>query len=363
MNTPRIRTSERRSFKTCPQQWKWSYRQGLVFRRSRPDARWFGTGVHLALAERYKYPGLRRGRDVLKVWRDYVGDETAYARQNAKDEGPPDEEWAKAGALGEAMLGGYLDRYGMDERWHVVSTEQRFEVRIPHPTSGEIGWIYNGTFDGVRRDLENADQLWLWENKTAAQIKTGHLWGDDQAGSYWAIAPEWLAGQGIKFSGKFEGIMYDFLRKAKPTAEDKLDADGVKRNKPTKAHYIAALNLPEDYKMTLAGLEIAAANAHVVVLGDVSKVQPTPLFLREEVWRTRPERRKQIEHIQNEGLAMDAMRTGTLPIYKNHGDQCGYCDFRDMCQLHEQGSDWKQFRDAMFTVRDPYADHRYDTGE
>lgn len=361
----RIRTSERRSFKNCPQQWFWAWREGLVARRSRPDARWFGTGIHAALAERYKYPGLRRGPNVLKVWREYVGDATAFIRQADTS----DEEWVDALSLGEAMLGGYLDRYGKDERWYVVSTEQNFEVWIPYLNAGR-GWLYNGTFDGVRRDQENAGQLWLWENKTAAQIRTKHLPMDDQAGSYWAVAPDWMSSQGIKFKGKFEGIQYDFLRKAKPADEDKLDANGVKRNLPKKQHHIDALTNaklgidPRDLaKMSLPGLETLSTANKLIVMGDVSKVQPTPLFLREDVWRTRPERRKQIQRIQAEALSMDAMRDGRLPLYKSSGDPCGYCDFRDMCQLEEQGDDWESYRDAMYDVQDPYLAHRYDTGE
>lgn len=374
-----LRTSERRSFKECPQKWQWAWREGLTLRRVYPDARWFGTGIHLALAERYKYRGLRRGRDVLKVWRDYVNGEVVKIRAEANDE-TPEAEWYDAQELGEIMLGGYLDLYGKDERWYNVAVEQTFEVLIPDPrpprTRVGSGFgplvedvprgplvIYNGTFDGVRRDEWNEGALWLWENKTAAQIRLTHLSLDDQAGSYWAIAPDWLNAQGIKFSGKFDGIMYDFLRKGKPDVDRTRDEQGRIRNKPTKQHYIHAIaegsRVIVDEKWTLTALEQLANKLKLTVYGDVSKMQGSPLFVREEVWRTYAERKTQIKRIQNEALNMEAMRTRQLPLYKSPGmNTCGGCDFKNMCELHEQNADWKEFRAEMYDVRDPYADHR-----
>lgn len=375
----RLRTSERRSFKTCPMQWQWAWREGLTLRRVYPDARWFGTGIHLALAERYKYQGKRRGRDVLKVWRDYVNGEVLSIRTVGNPEfgigETPEAEWMDAQELGEIMLGGYLDLYGKDERWYNVAVEQTFEVQIPRPlyVGAQDGKtvlplvIYNGTFDGVRRDEENDGALWLWENKTAAQIRLTHLSLDDQAGSYWAIAADWMNAQGIKFAGgQLHGIMYDFLRKGKPDTERTRDELGRIRNKPTKQHYIDALleaklgldpRILETVKLT--GLEAKAAEYNMTVLGDVSKVQGSPLFVREEVWRTAAERRTQIKRIQNEALNMEAMRTRKLPLYKSPGmNTCGGCDFKNMCELHEQNADWKEFRAEMYDKRDPYLAHK-----
>lgn len=364
---PHIRTSERRSFKRCQMQWQWSYRNGLKSRTSKPDALWFGTGIHLALAERYKYPGLKRGTDVLKVWRDYVGDEIAMVRVDDPSEFLSSEpDWLDAGALGESMLGSYLDLYGRDERWHVISAEQSFEIPIPRPGKrNETLCLYNGTFDLVALDLMDEESLWIWDHKTARAIQTGHLALDDQAGSYYAVAGDVLAAQGlIKPGQKLVGILYNFLRKGKPD-DRPTNAVGQALNKPTKAHYLQAFEeagILVPGKITVAGLEQMAFDNAMVVGGDVSKVQPAALFLREEVFRTPSERKRQIEKIQAEALQMEAIRKRQLPLTKNPTPDCAFgCAFFQMCELHENGDDWQEFRDGAFKRLDPYLDHRKST--
>jgi hypothetical protein len=48
-------------------------------------------------------------------------------------------------------------------------------------------------------------------------------------------------------------------------------------------------------------------------------------------------------------------------LTKNSGrDTCPMCPFKDMCELHESGAGWVEFRDAMYRSEDPYAVHRKD---
>lgn len=375
---PHTRTSERKDFKRCVQKWQWRWRKGLVPKYTKPDALWFGTGIHLALQHRYGYPGLRRGKNVLKVWRDYVGEEMAVVY--GLGEGDDEKVW-DAKALGEAMLGAYLDKYGLDERWHVISAEQTAEIAIPFPMMDtrtkelmridrSVLTYYNAQFDLVARDLWSPDEsLLLWDHKTAKAIRTHHLTLDDQAGSYWAIAGDVLAAKGLIQKGeKLDGILYNYLRKGMPDTRPK-NADGLATNKPIKAHYLARLQeagwwTPAHSKMRLDELENEAARLDLTVLGDVSKVQPAPLFLREEVWRTAPERKTQIRKIQAEALHMEAVRKGIIPVTKNPTPECAFdCPFFQMCELHDAGDAWEEYRDMAFVRLDPYAAHRESTEE
>lgn len=311
----------------------------------------------MALAHYYA-PGKKRRTDMIDVWREYAKEEGNFLR--TRKDGLDEDKWVEAQALGEAMLLGYMKEYQGDKHWDVIATEQAFQVRIPY-ADGSGHFQYDGTFDGVYRDT-NDRKVKLMEHKTAAAIRTGHLQMDDQAGSYWAVAQTILRNQGVL--GKKENIKaitYNFLRKAMPD-DRPTGPDGYRHNKPKKDDLIAALEkagvaLPSP--RTVAHLSAAADEAGVEVWGEVSQRQPPPLFERHSVKRMPNERRTQIERMKAEVQLADKYRSGELPIIKNpSNDTCPRCPFKEMCEVHEQGGDWESFRDAVFYVRDPYADHR-----
>jgi hypothetical protein len=119
-------------------------------------------------------------------------------------------------------------------------------------------------------------------------------------------------------------------------------------------------------KETLPALKELARIYSIPVLGEPSKNQPAPLFLRFPVYRTRAERNSQIRHIQNEAILADKYRTGELQVTKTPTKECTWCRFYQMCILHEQNAPgWEEFRDAIYAKGDMYADHRKnaDTGD
>jgi hypothetical protein len=130
----------------------------------------------------------------------------------------------------------------------------------------------------------------------------------------------------LKPKDRIEGLVFNALRKAKPD-QRKVDAEGRSLNKD----------------------------------GSVSKVQPAPLFLREEVWRSPSERVTQARRVQAEAVVMDKMRRGELPIYKTPTEDCVRCPIFEFCELHESDPEAaEEFADATMTFRDPYRDHRED---
>lgn len=236
-----------------------------------------------------------------------------------------EDKYIEAGELGTAMLAGYIELYGNDDHWSVIAPETPFQIDIPSRTGNTTLVTYAGTFDLVYRDLKDG-KVKLSEHKTAKVISTSHLPLDDQAGSYWAVASQVLAHSGAMKEGEaIEAITYNFLRKSLPD----------ERERNTEGKYL---------------------NKN----GTVSKVQPAPLFLREEVYRSPRERASQIERIANEARWMNVIRSGKAPPLKTPTRDCSWdCAFYEMCMLHERGGDdWKQYRHSMFNVRDPYADHR-----
>lgn len=361
---PMLRTSERKDFKRCPQRWWWAWREGYRNLGPDADALWFGTGWHLVLAHWYKGPGLRRGAQPLKVWRDFVGEQRRFIRTNFADNvNYKEDTYIEAGKLGEAMLENYFDTYGKDETWWVIEPEHSGEVIIP-TIDGKGHLIkYCFTYDLVYRDLRTED-IWLGEHKTAKSINLLHLPLDDQAGSYSAVATTELRAAG-KLGPKenIQGIMYNFARKSAPDDRPR-DAEGMAHNKPVKAHYIEALGNagipPGNYaKATIETMSKLAADNNITVLGEISLNQPAKLLIREPVVRSRKERNQQIVRIQNEATAMQMMRSGEIPLYKNPTKDCSWdCNFFNACILHEQGGDFDEFLHSAYRRQDPYANHR-----
>jgi hypothetical protein len=373
MSVPMLRTSERKDAKRCPQRWWWGWREGLKPRGSERTPLWFGTGVHLGLAEWY-IPGVKRGVHPAETFARFAKDGLHTIKtQDATEEAVA--EYEDGAVLGEILLNAYVEKWGRDESWDFIQAEKTFSLDVPWPDNSRQGLyeispdatptelamlVYKGSWDGVYRDLSDG-KIKLLETKTAAQISLSHLTLDDQAGSYWAIAGHSLRAEGlIGPKERIHGITYNFLRKGKPDERPK-DAEGYACNKPVKADYMAALGIGsvEARKMKLEYMEEIAAKAKVTVLGERSKNQPPPLFVREVVWRTTPERKTQLRRIQDEGVLLQAYRDGLLPLTKNPTKDCSWdCSFFQMCELQERGGDWETFKKAAFKQMDPYADHR-----
>lgn len=375
---PKIRASERLSFQRCQAAWWWRHREGLVPKGRASDPIWFGTGFHLAFARWYCGPGTVRGPEPAETWDKYAAEmELAYVRTD-----DPDEEtvakYVNARELGVTLMEGYRKLYGRDDNWSVVAPERTFSLHIPWPENAKNFWdaasvdpslvmaTLVGTYDIVYRDLVTG-RFWLGEHKTARAILLRHLALDNQAGTYWATATAELQRDGlIPKDEVLAGILYNFVRKGLPDERPK-DAEGYATNKPTKAHYGKALGYvgdePEFKKMKLEDLESLAAGYKTVVLGDRSKVQPPPLYVRHAVHRTRAERRSQLLRVQQDALQMELLRDGLLLPTKTATRDCNWCEFYDMCELQERGGNWKSLRDIAYRVEDPYADHRKSTDE
>lgn len=366
---PIIRTSERTTFKRCVQRWQWSYREGLKPQGPPNRNLWFGTGIHLALAEWYG-TGVNRLVHPLETWEEYCTGEMHQLRAYFDRGDGIESEWMDACELGKIILAEYLKEYGDDEQWDFIAVERSGNLRVRGP-SGDLIARYAYTYDGVYRDLSDG-RIKLLETKTAATITTAHLTLDDQAGSYWATASAELRKTGhLGDKDRIAGVNYNFLRKALPDDRPRDPATGERCNKPTKDHNIAALEAygrtgltgPALRKLKADELSGLVAEHGLTVRGEISASQPTPNFLRHMVPRTSRERNTQIRRIGAEAAHMQVFRDGTLtptktPRSTGH-DACHYgCEFFLMCELQEAGADWEQYRDAMYRVADPYADHR-----
>lgn len=322
-----LRSSERAAFKRCPQRWYWGIIEELTPVGQDTGPLWFGTALHLCLAEFY-VPGTERGRPLLETWQEFTKD--TYATVKISDDWNDDRksEFIDARKLGRNMLEHYMDVTNGDPHWEVISPEQRFRAYIPDPRDPKKPIVlYVGTFDLVIRNLDNG-HIYIVDHKSINHVPSAYelavLDLDDQAGPYLTLATQYLRQLGlIGPKESVRGMIYNYLVKRK------------KDERPTNEH---GQYLNKD--------------------GSVSKVQPVDPFLRHEVIRTSHARRKQIERIQGDALWMEAARNGSLPITKNVTKDCNWCDFFELCRIDENGGDTDLLKRMAYKRHDPYADHR-----
>jgi hypothetical protein len=280
-----------------------------------------------------------------------------------------EQEYVEARELGREMLDNYIRHYGRDDHKHYVATEQTGSVWLPDLLGRRRQIKYWYTFDGVYRDLRDGLH-YLDEHKTAKAISVDHLPLDQQTGSYWAVANNKLRRMGVLKDGEsIAGITYNFLRKAMADLRPR-NPDGAYTNKPRKEHYHAcfeAAGVPKALwsRRNLEDLAKLAYHEGVTVYGEVSSIQPKPLFERHTVFRTPEERASQFRRIREDAWHIDQARNNpNYPIVKNVQTAgalaCPGCPFFRMCELHEQGDmqSVEEFKKAMYTVRDPYAAYR-----
>lgn len=320
---PVVRSHERITYKRCKKKWYWAWRRGLVPRAAQFGALQLGTWVHAAMARWYG-PGLKRNGDLAEHFL-IVADSSRELARRAK---APQHMLDKADeliALGEAMLRAYQSHYGADEGLRMLATEIPLEFSFSGP-GGNVFAIHRLKPDGVYLDQE--DDVWLLETKTAATIKTGHLVIDDQARPYGAMAERALRNLGvIKKYQRFRGIMYNFLRKGLPD-ERQTNAQGKYLNKN----------------------------------GTVSKRQPPPLFRRVPITMTRAAKMQTLVRIQRETIEIteltQALRAKTIDPatlqITPHTSCERTCDFFAMCVSAEEGADTRLMEQRMFIRRDPY---------
>lgn len=320
-----VRTSELSSFRECRQQWWWGYVDQYKSTKPAPALQ-FGTLIHNTLELFYK-PGKKRGGHPVKLWRKVfsesgVDDWQMFPESRAYPEG------VTASQFGEILLRAYWEQYGKDDQFEVISPEMTFQIDL-YDDDGEYICTYTGTVDAVIRDLHTG-HIGLFEHKTGATLEPfgAPLIMDEQAGAYWTMGAMFLAHEGhIDDPDDLDFVLYNRLRKGLPDQRPK-DEEGRALNKD----------------------------------GSISKNQPVPLFKREYTWRTAEDRLSFYERAVQIAKEIRMVKEGELDVYKTPGKHCGFCQFRDMCEVHETRSDWEAVAAGTMTTWDPYEDHRDNLG-
>jgi hypothetical protein len=361
-----IRTSERSQFAECRQHWYWSYVKQRKPRQT-SAALMFGDLVHRALAA-YYIPETRRRRargphPATTFDRLCIELERSGRTFGVK----ADDKWEDARDLGSVMMHNYIDQWGDDKHLLVLYPEMPFQYNLLD-REGNYVCTYVGTTDALIYDLEQRG-LGLFEHKTAASINTSHLFLDEQAGAYWCIIPLWLRENGLlKPTQDLEFMLYNFMRKSVGEGDRTVNAQGVVLNLPKKEDLFGYLTnfgaletftQAEQRKLTIKKMMpmVEALGQDPLQLGQPSKNQPPPLFHREIVHRGPQDRANVYQRIMDQADEMYEVRHGLRPALKSPGKACSYCEWRDLCEVHECGGDWKRMFAGMSKPWEPYEQH------
>lgn len=322
--------------------------------RQRP-ALAFGSLVHMALAEWY-VPGRKRGTHPAEAFEHFFN-------QQPVERDVWDEEGNRIDPLelGKAMLSGYVEKYGLEPHIEIISPEMSIQIDV-YDKRGEYLCTWVGTVDAAFYN-RNTRKKGAFEHKTAKSVKDVQInsgYGDQGLSYWWALVLRLREDGILKPHEVLGSVWYNFLRKALPPSSPQ-NAQGHVLNKPSKDTLVAKctqLGLPAKGTIDVLSMRLAEAGVNVPLLGEPSKRQPKPLFVRQELVLSEAELGSLNYRIRAEAWEMAQVKAGKLPVYKNPTLNCDWdCPFKDPCELHEMGADYESLLELEYTEWSPYEAH------
>ena len=342
----KISTTEREEFKRCRRRWDFSSlsRKGLEPKKASIPL-WFGTGIHYGL-EKY-YSGQGHSYEHFAEWAD-----KQFAQFKEKLVLYPEQikELEDMKELGVKMLEGY-ETWAAVEDFHpergfkqVLHTEVEFQTPIldeednPLRFTDARGQVWElhlvGRLDLVVEDFDG--RIWLMDHKTSKdKLDPEILILNDQMTVYL-----WAAQQ--VFGVRFEGALYNVLRKKLPTVPRVLaNGKGLSKDKSIDTTYEVYLQAihdngfnEEDYQDILQHLQN----------------KPNTFYQRERIRRNQYEIAMAGYMLRLEGIDM----LNDPFIYTNATWDCRWdCDFVSVCKAMNRNDDWQWMLDTMFQKRQP----------
>jgi Zierdtviridae exonuclease len=350
-----IRGSEARTYRRCRQQWHWTYRRRLRPKRQK-GALTFGTIWHIAM-EGYYPPGRKRGKHPAATFeRVYIANEREFSQW--------DEEGNKVDALelGITMAVGYVEKYGDDDTIEIVHPEEAFEIDI-YDRDGSYLCTFVGKFDALAYSHKTG-RYFILEHKSAKSIENINIISNygDQGLGYAFAADIWLKHLGVmKKHANVDGVMYNVARKGIPDQRPRNPA-GLYLNKPSKTALLDRCGelgiVTPKRTIDMMTEALVAAGHDPTQLGEPSKVQPPPLFGRQEIILTPAHYLAFETRLRKQAMEMQKVREKRLPIFKNPTRDCSWdCAFFHVCEVHEMGGDWRDMLAMDFRKWSPYSDH------
>lgn len=339
----------------CQCRWLWDWgsplRQGLQ-PALLPQPLAFGQGAHIGLEYGYR-PSVNTGEPAsfstagalagFDAWvvrqRQQVIEYTGPLWQHEK------EQFDEIETLGRVMLKHYelwtkSSRTPLDEGYEFLGTEHLFKLPLP----GTRDLAYAGRIDGLVRE-RNTGNIYIVEFKTTRSLSyMGNVFRGLQATAYL-----WAAQQ--LYGEKVTGILYRVLVKRIPDSPVPLQRGGFSKNKRIKStpewysHCLKKLarDVEGDYH-TLAKEYHQLAAPTLTLL----KSRENGFFLQVKLQRSQRQIDSTLEVLRELGKDMANPR---IRIFRRSGFHCGFCRFKDPCDLRILGHDYQAVIDAEYAPR------------
>lgn len=184
--------SELDTYRQCPLKHTWAYKQRWKKPMAENGALAKGSLWHLVLETHY---------NAIKTHERYDRDLDAAVLAHASAEVYPllfDERTGdhqnEVQELVFWMYRGYVEHWGVDPDWDIVSVEDAFLLPLIDPDGNESPYFIKGKLDLLVRDRKNG-KLWVVDHKSGANLPAQmDLEIDDQFGLYsWAMRQRGLA--------------------------------------------------------------------------------------------------------------------------------------------------------------------------
>ena len=284
---------------SCRLAWHWGYRKGYQSKMPNKNLI-FGDAIHKALEAHYKGLTINMPDDFHRNWRGLVDSiEASVIDVDMKYI----SELQRLGDTGRGMLEEYLSTYGgvKDEPFKVIETEKTLQRELADPVTGGLSdyWL-TARLDGIVEMTKDGSgwkkgEVFSLEHKTFTQFNYDYLSKDHQISIQIYLGQQVAKEMGL--SQPVSGVMYNGLRKA------------VKTSRTTAA------------------------------------------VLQRHIVRREP---RQIQVVLHRAFHQaDESNQPGFPIYPQPNPiKCGYCDFKDACQVYTEGGDFNAVLRDGFTSRE-----------
>ncbi len=322
-NAVEVSISDVRSFMDCRQKWDFnsSLRRNLV-PRVRANHFAFGDLVHESLRRHYQ------GEDAVAFFEE--NSHTLLAQIDPSIQGY--EKIIELVEMGPPLLAAYKKWAHFKDDFEVIDQEKRHVVRLNNEMPGIF---FSFKYDMLVR---RSDGVWLLDFKTTSQLPSDfdYLVIDPQSVSY-----QWAAEKVLGYPIK--GIIYQYLRKKKPTTPEQLKSGELTR----RSNLVSTVAVYEA-EIERLGLD---KNDYVDVLSNLASKEGENFFCRATASANQYQKQAMGEQLKTIARMMSDPEVYIYPSPERM--KCTVCDYRHPCFLKQAGYNSETLLDADYKQGEP----------